>query len=559
MSSLCKAWPISVVYLLLNKSEGCDSLEASRFLRDYALREFNALLWVSLIALSALSLEKVFKLFRLWAVARSIPGPPCRSFFGHGGFGSRDEFIDLLSESHNKYGSICKLWMGPTQLLVSVKDPTLIKEMLLKAEDKLPFIGKAFRLAFGRSNLFFCSYDQAKKRRESLVLELNEKLHGRSDIVPNNVVDCIMDKIDNHMSNGCVNNKLISQHMAFTMLGATLFGDAFIAWSKASSYEELIMMIAKDASFWASYRVTPFWERGYWRYQSLCTKLRCLTQDIVKQCTKNCRLFCNMERSTHNGDARNGTKEASVWPNSGILMQEKFLSRELDDHLNLKEETCGNVMGVMFHGWMATASLIETILERLVKDPEIQDKIYAEIIMVRQGSKGPDVHKMFLLLATIYESARLLPGGPLLQRCSLKNDLNLNNDVTIPAGSVLVVPVQLLQTDDASWGSNADKFNPYRFLSGAGKVSTMVEKGSLAGETDDPNHSSVLLNNPSENAAYLPFGSGTRACVGQTFVIQGVATLLASLLERYKVRLQVRSVDGSKTASPEIVFVRRNC
>lgn len=35
--------------------------------------------------------------------------------------------------------------------------------------------------------------------------------------------------------------------------------------------------------------------------------------------------------------------------------------------------------------------------------------------------KEENVEKMLLLLATIYESARLLPAGPLLQRCSLKD------------------------------------------------------------------------------------------------------------------------------------------
>ena len=35
------------------------------------------------------------------------------------------------------------------------------------------------------------------------------------------------------------------------------------------------------------------------------------------------------------------------------------------------------------------------------------------------------VDKMLLLLATVYESARLLPAGPLLQRCSLKHGKNM--------------------------------------------------------------------------------------------------------------------------------------
>jgi hypothetical protein len=67
---------------------------------------------------------------------------------------------ELLSVSHKKYGSVIKLWLGPTQLLVSIKDPALIKEMLLKAEDKLPLTGKAFRMAFGPSSLFVSSFDQ---------------------------------------------------------------------------------------------------------------------------------------------------------------------------------------------------------------------------------------------------------------------------------------------------------------------------------------------------------------------------------------------------------------
>ena len=69
-------------------------------------------------------------------------------------------FSEVLAESHEKYGSIVKLWLGPTKLLVSVKEPGLIKEMLLKAEDKLPLTGKAFHLAFGQSSLFASSFDK---------------------------------------------------------------------------------------------------------------------------------------------------------------------------------------------------------------------------------------------------------------------------------------------------------------------------------------------------------------------------------------------------------------
>ena len=56
-----------------------------------------------------------------------------------------------------------------------------------------------------------------------------------------------------------------------------------------------------------------------------------------------------------------------------------------------------------------------------------------------------------------------------------------------------------------------------------------------AEELLDKSQSSFVLKDPNENPAFLPFGSGTRACVCQKFVIQGIATLFASLLEQYEV------------------------
>ena len=51
----------------------------------------------------------------------------------------------------------------------------------------------------------------------------------------------------------------------------------------------------------------------------------------------------------------------------------------------------------------------------------------------------------------------------------------------IPAGALLVVPAQLLQMDGSSWGSDASKFNPHRFLSKAGKGSDLGQDTSFTG------------------------------------------------------------------------------
>lgn len=45
-------------------------------------------------------------------------------------------------------------------MLVSIKDPFLIREVLEKAEDKLSLTGRAFCLAFGLPSLFVSSFEK---------------------------------------------------------------------------------------------------------------------------------------------------------------------------------------------------------------------------------------------------------------------------------------------------------------------------------------------------------------------------------------------------------------
>ncbi|XP_031371615.1 cytochrome P450 4F11-like isoform X1 [Punica granatum] len=539
-----------------------------QLLRAYAERQFNAFLWISLIGVTLLLLRRVARLFRLWSEGSKLPGPPCPSFYGHCNLFSRENFSDVLSGFHERYGSIFKLWLGPTQLLVSVKDPEVVKEILLKAEDKLPLTGRAFHLAFGPSSLFRSSYDEVQKRRESLSVELNTSLLKSINVIPVTVLDSINNKITVAMAKGSANSEQISRHIAFTILGATLFGETFLTWSKASIYEKLLMSVAKDACFWASYNVTPFWRRGFWEYHSSCSKLRCLTQEIVQLCSKN-RVRCCNQRSSANPKDKGLEAAYDGLACSSAMMSSSFFPDEICSILCSSEELSANIMGVMFHGYLTTAGLICNVLVRIVKHPEIQDQIYSEIVMAKKGllKDKQNVDDMILLTATVYESARLLPAWPLLQRCSLENDLHLKCGAIIPAGAVLVVPVQLVQMDGSSWGKDATEFNPYRFLSIAqGRSVSAYHTGEA--KHDHLSERSFVLNDPNENAAFLPFGSGARACVGQKFVIYGVVSLLASLLEHYEIRLKPGSETDLKLStnnsilqlhpSPELVFIKRS-
>jgi hypothetical protein len=200
-----------------------------------------------------------------------------------------------------------------------------------------------------------------------LATELNERLMTTADLNPLKVADFIIDQIDNIKGRGSIGCELVSQHMAFTLMGATFFGDGFLAWPKAAVYEELLMMIANDACFWASYNVTPFWKQGFWRYQHLCTQLRCLTQDILQNCRKSC---------IHSESSKPEMKSAdSAQYISNDSFQNYHFFRDHNDQQNSKEEPYGNIMRVMLHGCQTTGSLIANVLTNLAVHLEIQDKV----------------------------------------------------------------------------------------------------------------------------------------------------------------------------------------
>ncbi|CAN6483055.1 unnamed protein product [Victoria cruziana] len=565
--------PYTLLGFLLSKGD-IDSPDTcfagSHLLRSYAVRQVNASLWISLIVVTGLLVQRIARLLRFWYQGSQLPGPPCSSLYGHTreiykgqNPNQFDDLTEFLSKSHEKYGPVVRLWMGPTQLLVSVDDPELVKEMLHRAVDKLPLTGKAFRMAFGRSSLFASAFEKVRNGRKSLATQLDDKLVDRAYAIPSKVVDSMVENTDSFISVGVHDCRSVSQQMSFSILGTTLFGDAFLVWSKAHMYEDLLMTIAKDACFWASYKVPPFWKRSFWRYQQLCKRLKQLTQDILLE-------------SKHQAGVMNPTDKRSDNIASDVSVFDGLDSRNRpgdaftgpEDHVRLMEETYANVMGVMFHGCLATAGLIGSVLARLVMHPEVQEKIYAELSTAGVESSLLGLHevqKMHFLLATVYESARLLPAGPLLQRCSLKHDLKLRRNITLPAGAILAVPVQLVQMDNSSWGSDAHKFNPDRFLSRNHGGANVHDD---SGECKDAEGKTYALNDPYANAAFLPFGSGARACVGQRFAILGIATLVACLVRRYEIRLAPGSEKDPKPAmngcvlqllpSPKIIFISRD-
>ncbi|KAG4975943.1 hypothetical protein JHK84_035702 [Glycine max] len=140
-----------------------------------------------------------------------------------------------------------------------------------------------------------------------------------------------------------------------------------------------------------------------------------------------------------------------------------------------------------FAGHETTALLLTWTAMLLASNPHWQDKVRAEV---------KELHMV------INESMRLYPPATLLPRMAFK-DIELG-DLHIPKGLSIWIPVLAIHHSEELWGKDANEFNPERFAS----------RSFMPGR-------------------FIPFASGPRNCVGQTFAIMEAKIILAMLISRF--------------------------
>ena len=135
----------------------------------------------------------------------------------------------------------------------------------------------------------------------------------------------------------------------------------------------------------------------------------------------------------------------------------------------------------------------------LAQNPEIQERIYAEVKHILDGVHPTAVHleQMPLVLNTVRESLRIYPPAWLIGR-SPTESVALDGYSIYPEDTIIVSPYVLHHT--AEYHPEPDRFNPDRF-------------------TDEP-----------LRYTYLPFGAGPHVCLGQPFAVLELALILAAVI-----------------------------
>lgn len=231
-----------------------------------------------------------------------------------------------------------------------------------------------------------------------------------------------------------------------------------------------------------------------------------------------------------------------------IIEERKASGDEINDLLNMLLETryedTGESMSIeqlideikvlFIAGHETTANALTFTLHLLGRNPEVQQKIFEEIIEIESQTDNviEQLQKMTYTNAVLNESMRLYPPAWITDRQNLEDDSLAH--FNIKKNTLIGVSFYELHRNPKYW-KNPDEFIPERFLGDRKKESMQY---------------------------FYPFGAGPRMCIGTGFAIYEMCLTIAQVVKKYTIKsnndvIQFNPLITLKPVNVEVSFFKR--
>ncbi|KAF8588472.1 cytochrome P450 [Ramaria rubella] len=205
-----------------------------------------------------------------------------------------------------------------------------------------------------------------------------------------------------------------------------------------------------------------------------------------------------------------------------------------------KEEIPAQLRTLVQAGYETVGCATAWILYELARHPEVQARIREEVTASPAEPSYDDLLERVPYLDAVFkECMRLHPPIPELTHVSAKDAIvplskplpgTTDMHMMIPRGTIINIPVNLLQNDTDVWGPDAAEFRPERWLhAGSDKTERSSHYGDL-----------------------FAFSYGPRTCPGRQFAVVEIKALVAVLLRQFTL-----STVTEKPIEPFLSFVVR--
>jgi len=445
-----------------------------------------------------------------------------------------------------QYGSRCGLYkivIGPRSVVI-VSDPVVVKHILQGPQHKYTkgILSEVLEPIMGKG-LIPADPQTWRSRRRAIVPGFHKKWLEQATEMMVNCAENLCDELETTLarvqpaSDSSKRTVLFDMEEKFTSVSLDLIGKAVFDYDFGSVNHESPVLGAVYAVLREAERraqsVVPYWNLPYATkifqdqksHEENLVLLNAVLDELIKTAIKE-------------------DVEADKAPTS--LLQ--FLVQTRGEDVSTRQLR-DDLMTLLIAGHETTAALLTWTLFELMK-PEnapamqkLRDEIN-EVIGCRKMAYD-DVARMPFLKACLVESLRLYPQPPLLIRRCVDGDRVPvgptcsgidSQQVSFLAGQDIFISTWSLQRNEAFWGEDASKFNPWRWEERVDAV------GAWGGY--NPEKVSMYPNETASDFAFVPFGGGQRKCVGDQFALLEGSVVLASLLQRFTFEWAEQSGSG---------------
>lgn len=193
------------------------------------------------------------------------------------------------------------------------------------------------------------------------------------------------------------------------------------------------------------------------------------------------------------------------------LLAMLLAARDEDDGQGMTDEQVRDeVMTIFVAGHETTANTMSWIFYLLATHPEVEQKLHDELKSVLGGRLPTveDIPNLTYVNLIISETLRLYPAAWTINR-EVTEPVEIGGHTYEPGDTLMMS--QYVMHRQEKYFEDPDEFRPERF----------------AGD--------LLKRIPAY--AYFPFGGGPRVCIGNNFALMEAALLLATIAQRYRLRL----------------------
>jgi cytochrome P450 len=175
-------------------------------------------------------------------------------------------------------------------------------------------------------------------------------------------------------------------------------------------------------------------------------------------------------------------------------------------HSLTEDEARAEAMTLLLAGHETTANALTWCWHLLSRHPKVAAQLRGELVALGHPASYPDLPALPYTTACIAETMRLYPPAWILER-EVSEPLVLDG-FTIPVGAVVLASQYALHRDPR-WWREPETFDPARWLTPEGRF-----------DEDAPGQ---------PRGAWVPFGAGTRQCIGESFAWAEAVLVLARL------------------------------